>query len=182
LQEVMGGIHKKLGQTNWWPGAIFATAAIVGGWAWFLNSDSFQTIWAMFGIANQLLAVIALAVVSAWLANEGRAKYLWVTVVPIMVVIVTTTSAGAIMIQGYVRGISTQLALPAAERNVASLFNTSIQLALVVAMLSCGAVVILGAARRIWIVTSGPGGGAGTRPRDDEATPIAAPLPAEPIA
>jgi carbon starvation protein len=158
LQEVMGGIHKKLGQTNWWPGAIFATAAIVGGWAWFLNSDSFQTIWAMFGIANQLLAVIALAVVSAWLANEGRAKYLWVTVVPIMVVIVTTTSAGAIMIQGYVRGISTQLSLPAAERNVASLFNTSIQLALVVAMLSCGAVVILGAARRIWIVTSGPGG------------------------
>jgi carbon starvation protein len=182
LQEVAGKwIHPKLGETGWWPGAIGSTLLIVAGWAVFMNSDSFATIWTVFGIANQLLAVIALAVVSAWLANEGRAKYLWVTVVPIMVVIVTTTTAGGFMIQGYVRGIRTQLALPGAERNVTSLFNTSIQLALVVAMLTCGAIVILGAARRIWDKTSGPGSAARKSTRD-EAMPLAAQLPVEPVA
>jgi carbon starvation protein len=180
LQEVAGKIfHPKLGDTSWWPGAILSTLLIVAGWAVFMNSDSFATIWTVFGIANQLLAVIALAVVSAWLVNEGRAKYLWVTVLPIMVVIVTTTTAGGLMIQGYLRGIRTQLALPAAERNVTSLFNTSIQLALVLAMLICGAVVILGAARRIWTGTSG---GGTARARTDEATPLAAQLPVEPVA
>ena len=54
-----------------------------------------MTIWPMFGIANQMLAVIALAIVSAYLVNEGRAKYLWVTVVPMLVVATTTFSAGA---------------------------------------------------------------------------------------
>jgi carbon starvation protein len=181
LQEVAGKIlHPKLGDTSWWPGAIGSTLLIVVGWAVFMNSDSFATIWTVFGIANQLLAVIALAVVSAWLVNEGRAKYLWVTVAPIMVVIVTTTTAGAFMIQGYFRGIRTQLALPAAERNVTSLFNTSIQCALVLAMLTCGAVVILGAARRIWTGTSGPGGA--MRKPTHEAMPLAASLPVEPVA
>ena len=162
------------------PTRFLSTALIVMGWAWFMNSDNFMTIWAIFGIANQILAVIALAVVSAWLVNEGRAKYLWVTVAPIMVVIVTTTTAGMFMIQGYFRGIRTQLALPAAERNVTSLFNTSIQCALVLAMLTCGAVVILGAARRIWTGTSGPGGA--MRKPTHEATPLAASLPVEPVA
>ena len=49
----------------------------------------------MFGIANQMLAVIALAIVSAYLANEGRARYLWVTGVPMLVVMTTTGTAGA---------------------------------------------------------------------------------------
>jgi carbon starvation protein len=62
----------------------------------------------MFGIANQMLAVIALAVVSAWLANEGRARYVWVTLAPMAVVIVTTGSAATVMLSGQFTTIATQ--------------------------------------------------------------------------
>jgi carbon starvation protein len=108
VQEVGGKIHPKIGQTNWWPGALISTALVVFGWAWFMNSDSFATIWKMFGIANQMLAVIALAVVSAWLVNEGRVRYVWVTLAPMAVVIVTTGSAASIMLAGQFTTIATQ--------------------------------------------------------------------------
>jgi carbon starvation protein len=49
----------------------------------------------MFGIANQLLAVLALAIVSTWLVNAGRGRYLWVTVLPMLFVCSTTLTAGA---------------------------------------------------------------------------------------
>ena len=73
LQEVAGKIHPSLGISGGWPSAFICTALIVLGWAWFMGSDSFMTIWAMFGVANQMLAVIALAIVSAYLANVGKA-------------------------------------------------------------------------------------------------------------
>src|SRR5205814_4836384 len=63
--------------------------------------NNFAAIWAMFGIANQMLAALALAVVSAFLVNEGRSKYLWVTMLPMLVVISTTSTAGVEMLQGY---------------------------------------------------------------------------------
>jgi hypothetical protein len=88
-----------------------STLLVVAGWAWFMSSDSFATIWGMFGVANQMLAVIALAVVSAWLVREGRARYLWVTVVPMMVIIITTSTAALQMLTGHVRGIRAQLDL-----------------------------------------------------------------------
>jgi carbon starvation protein len=69
LQEVAGKIHPKLGRTGWWPGAIASTLLVVAGWSYFMHSDSFDTIWKMFGIANQLLAVIALSIVCAWLTS-----------------------------------------------------------------------------------------------------------------
>jgi carbon starvation protein len=157
LQEVAGFVHPKLGDTKWWPGAIASTALVVVGWAWFMNSDNFATIWGMFGVANQMLAVIALAVVSAWLANEGRSRYLWVTVVPMMVVMCTTGSAAVFMLTGHVRGIRAQLALPPDARNMTSLFNTSVQAALILAMLVCAAVVVVGAALRIYSGGRSPG-------------------------
>jgi carbon starvation protein len=89
----------------------------------------------MFGIANQMLAVIALAVVSAWLVNEGRArKYLWVTVLPMLFVATTTFTAGAEMLL----------------RNQAAMFNASIQIALILVILSCSAIIVICAARAIW--------------------------------
>src|SRR5204862_5023483 len=54
LQEVAGKIYEPLGISGGWPSAIVSTALIVFGWAWFMNSDQFMTIWAMFGIANQM--------------------------------------------------------------------------------------------------------------------------------
>src|ERR1700692_2378370 len=60
LQEIFGLLHPKLGRTDWWPGAIVSSLLIVGGWVYFImDTGSFAAIWTMFGIANQMLAVIA---------------------------------------------------------------------------------------------------------------------------
>ncbi len=73
LQEFGGRVYKPLARTDWLPGTILATAAVVFSWSWFLWTGSVATIWPMFGAANQLLAGIALAVASSWLINTGRA-------------------------------------------------------------------------------------------------------------
>ena len=98
LQEILGSvIHPRLGDTKWLPASLLSTAAIVAGWAWFITSGDFAAIWAMFGVANQMLAVIALAIVSVYLVNTGKQKYLWVTVLP-MILVMTTTSTAAVEI------------------------------------------------------------------------------------
>jgi carbon starvation protein len=102
LQETMGKwIHPKLGRTDWWPSAILATGLMVAGWWYFLDANAMQAIWPMFGVANQMLAVMALAIVSIALVHMGKSRYLWVTVVPMCFVILTTCSAAVIMLKGY---------------------------------------------------------------------------------
>src|SRR4051812_12481264 len=144
LQEVAGKIHPELGRTTWWPGAFASTALVVVGWAYFMNSDSFSVIWSMFGIANQMLVVIALAVVSAWVVNEGRARYLWVTVLPMLFVMVTTGTAAAQMLGSQVD------ALASALRNGNWRVIHFLQPALILAMLVSAAIVVFAAVVRIW--------------------------------
>src|SRR5581483_7022906 len=71
VQEFLGKLWKPLGDLDWMPGALLATGLVVAGWAYFIYSGSVETIWTMFGMANQLLAVIALCVVTATLINAG---------------------------------------------------------------------------------------------------------------
>ncbi len=151
LQEIAGKVHPKLGRPGWWPGAILSTALIVAGWAWFLNSDSFATIWKMFGIANQALAVIALAVLSCYLVNSGRAKYVWVTLIPMAFVGTTTGSAAAVMLSGLVTTITDlkHVATPTALQKTA-LFNAYVQIAAIMLMVTCAVIVLASAAWRIW--------------------------------
>jgi carbon starvation protein len=114
------------------------------------DADSFAAIWAMFGVANQMLAVIALAIVSVYLFNEGRAKYLWVTVIPLLVVMTTTSTAAVQILLGKIVGIQTQLAkqtLTAAES--ALLRNSVITASLLVAMLACTFVIVIAAGMKI---------------------------------
>jgi carbon starvation protein len=100
VQEALGKLHPKFEQTDWLPGAALATAVVVLGWGTLIWSGSIETIWPMFGIANQLLAVIALALVTTWLVNNGRARYAPVTVLPMLFVMTTTLTAGAQMVGG----------------------------------------------------------------------------------
>jgi carbon starvation protein len=155
LQEVAGKAHPSLGISGGWFSAVASTIIIVAGWAWFMNSDSFATIWAMFGIANQMLAVIALAIVSAYLANSSRARYLWVTVLPLLVVATTTSTAAVQMFLGQVDGIRTQLANAPGVRNNTLLVNAIVQAACIALMMTTGYIVILSAAIRIWTTTDG---------------------------
>jgi len=76
------------------PGAIITSLLVVIGWTYFIRTGSVSTIWPMFGIANQLLAVIALCVGTTVIINMGRARYAWVTVLPLVFVATTTLTAG----------------------------------------------------------------------------------------
>jgi carbon starvation protein len=114
-----------------------------------------MTIWAMFGIANQMLAVIALAIVSAYLANIGKARYLWVTVIPLCFVATTTSTAAAQMLAGDWTGIATQIAKPAGTRDAVLIGKALMRGGSTLAMLVCGGIVVLAAAWRIWTATNG---------------------------
>jgi carbon starvation protein len=92
--EFGGRFYKKLEEPNWQPGAFITSAVVVIAWAAFIWSGSISTIWPMFGIANQLLAAVALCVASTILINAGKARYSWVTIVPLSFVATTTLVAG----------------------------------------------------------------------------------------
>ncbi len=98
VQEAMGKVHPKLGQTDWMPGAALATALVTAGWGLLVYTGSIDTIWPMFGIANQLLAVLALALVTTLLINTGRGRYAPVTLLPMLFVVSTTMTAGVHMV------------------------------------------------------------------------------------
>ena len=94
LGEFLGRIYRPLERPDWLPGAIITSALVVAAWAYFILTGQITTIWPMFGIANQLLAAIALSVGTSVIINEGRARYAWVTIVPLSFVSVTTLTAG----------------------------------------------------------------------------------------
>jgi carbon starvation protein len=92
--EFGGRFYRKLEQPNWLPGSIITSAMIVTAWAAFIWSGSISTIWPMFGIANQLLAAVALCVATTMIINSGKARYAWVTIAPLSFVATTTLVAG----------------------------------------------------------------------------------------
>ena len=94
IQELLGRVWAPIGKTDWLPGSLLATTLAVGGWTYFLATGSVKTIWPMFGIANQLLACIALCVGTTVIVNSGRSRYAWVTVVPLCFVATVTLTAG----------------------------------------------------------------------------------------
>jgi carbon starvation protein len=100
LQEAFGKFYKPFARTDWLPGNLAASLLVVLAWGYFIYTGSISTIWPMFGTANQLLATIALAIGTSYIVNRGRARYAWVTVVPMVFVGVTTLVAGATNIRG----------------------------------------------------------------------------------
>jgi carbon starvation protein len=97
--EFLGRVHTPFARHDWLPGAMVSTVLVVGAWAYFIWAGSISTIWPMFGIANQLLAAVALAVGTTVIINAGRARYAWVTVMPLAFVSITTLTAGAMSVR-----------------------------------------------------------------------------------
>src|ERR1700756_5096623 len=94
LQELMGKVHKPFGNSAWLPGNLVTSSLVVLGWGYLIYTGTISTIWPLFGTGNQLLATIALAVSTTFLINMGKAKYAWITAVPMCFVGVTTITAG----------------------------------------------------------------------------------------
>jgi carbon starvation protein len=99
LQESLGKVYKPFQETHWLPGNLITSGLIVFAWAYFIYTGSVSTIWPMFGTANQLLATIALTIGTSFIINRGRAKYAWVTILPMVFVGVTTMTAATLNIK-----------------------------------------------------------------------------------
>ncbi len=99
LQDALGKIYRPFQKTSWLPGNLIASGLIVFAWGYFIYTGTVATIWPMFGTANQLLACIALTISTSFIINRGRAKYAWVTLIPMMFVGTTTLTAGFLNIK-----------------------------------------------------------------------------------
>ena len=94
LQEAMGKIYEPFGRTSWLPGNLITSLMVVFAWGYFIYTGTVATIWPMFGVANQLLATLALAIGTSFLINNGKRKYIWITLIPMSFVGITTITGG----------------------------------------------------------------------------------------
>lgn len=99
LQDMLGNIWPKMGETSWTPSVIFSSAVVVSAWGYFLYigvldpNGGVNILWPLFGIANQMLAAIALSVATGILIKAGKLRYAWVTGGPLLWLIIITTTA-----------------------------------------------------------------------------------------
>ena len=99
LQELLGKVHKPFGNNAWLPGNLLTSLFVVLGWGYLIYTGNISTLWPLFGTGNQLLATIALAVTTTFLINMGKARYAWITFVPMCFVGATTLTAGVLSIK-----------------------------------------------------------------------------------
>src|SRR5882762_593453 len=146
LQELLGKVHKSFAQTSWLPGNLLTTFFVVLAWGYLIYTGSISTLWPLFGTGNQLLATIALAVGTAFLVNMGKAKYAWITAVPMLFVGVTTLTAGVLSIKNIFWPLT----------KVPGKMFTGYLDSILMTMFVIGVILVLfGAARRCWMTLHG---------------------------
>lgn len=167
LQELAGQIWAPLGRTSWYPGAVLASLVVVAGWGWFLVQGvldplgGINSLWPLFGISNQLLASVALCVGTTIIIKSGKARYAWVTVVPLVWLLVVTGTASwqkvfsadpRLGFLAHARRVTEQLAAGAVAPDVASrmIFNDRLDAALALLFATVTLLVVATSARE-WI-------------------------------
>ena len=93
LQELLGKVYKPFGNTEWWPGIIVCSALISFFWGYLVLQGNIGEIWPLFGVSNQLLGTITLAIGTSYIYRTGRGRYAWVTMVPCLFMAIITCYA-----------------------------------------------------------------------------------------
>jgi carbon starvation protein len=145
VQELGGRLHPKLGRQDWMPGAVVSTLLVVICWSYFIWTGSIDTIWPMFGIANQLLAAIALSVATTVMINGGRGRYAFVTLLPMAFVMATTLTAAYQLVYNDKTGFLFKFRDPTQDH-----FKWSLNIVFTGIMVSCLWIIVIDSIRR-WL-------------------------------
>jgi carbon starvation protein len=168
LQELAGQVWRPLGRTSWYPSTVLASALVVAGWGYFLVQGvqdplgGINSLWPLFGISNQLLAAVALCVGTTLIIKSGRARYAWVTLLPLAWLLTVTLLAGwqKIFADDPRLGFLSHAALTAervasgvvdAGRGARLIFNDRLDAMLTISFLLVTVLVVLASARE-WVL------------------------------
>jgi carbon starvation protein len=104
LQDLLGYVYEPLKRTDWMPGVVVTSAAVSFAWGYILYTGDISTIWPMFGVTNQTLGSLALAIGTTLILRIGQKKvYALITAIPCAFVAITTFAAGIMNIQLYLK-------------------------------------------------------------------------------
>ncbi|HEY6809398.1 MAG TPA: carbon starvation CstA family protein [Gemmatimonadales bacterium] len=165
LQELLGHLWPRFGETSWYPSVLVSSAVVVAGWGWFLYQGvmdplgGINSLWPLFGIANQLLALVALCVGTTILIKMERARYAWVTLAPLVWLTTVTLSAGWQKVfsadphLGFLADAASRLGSPdpAARRLI---FNDRLNTLVALLFMTVVGIVLVVSLREWWLVLS----------------------------
>lgn len=162
IQDALAHIYKPLGRTSWYPSILATSALVVGAWGFFLWQGvkdplgGINSLWPLFGIANQLLATVALCVATTIIIKMHRTRYAAVTLVPLAGLVAVTFTASWHKILdlnprvGFLAQARALAAGPATNATARLIFNNRLDAAVTAVLVVMVALVLIESARQ-WI-------------------------------
>jgi carbon starvation protein len=162
IQDALGHIYKPLGRTSWYPSILATSALIVAAWGYFLWQGvkdplgGINSLWPLFGIANQLLAIVALCVATTIIIKLHRARYAAVTLVPLVWLLAVTFTASWHKVFdlnpriGFLAQARALAAGPTTAATARLIFNNRLDAAVTASLVAMVALVLIESARQ-WI-------------------------------
>jgi carbon starvation protein len=174
LQDFLGNLWRPLGNTRSWTANFFSSTLLVAAWGWFLYEGvidplgGINSLWPLFGLANQLLSVVALCLGTTLLIKMQKSKYLFVTLVPLCFMCAVTFSAGYLKVfssdprLGFLSGAQSLLSQAAAITDPVKAANLARQATIwrfdafvAVSFLVLVLLIVVGSARQWWQLLRG---------------------------
>jgi carbon starvation protein len=167
IQDALGHIYKPLGRTSWYPSILATSAVIVAAWGFFLWQGvkdplgGINSLWPLFGISNQLLAIVALCVATTIIIKLRRAKYAGVTLVPLLWLVLVTFTASWHKIfdpdprVGFLAQARVLTIQPATKTTARLIFNNRLDAAVTAVLVVMVSLVLIESARQWLSILSG---------------------------